>query len=221
MVLPMWSVINDLTGRTETLHIPGEIQNSESALKVAAKEGAIILLGHNDADLAMFYFLVGEYQKFLEMTRKAYEHRNGFDFNVTFYECLATFALAWTLNIQKNKNHIYRCRNLAKRMRKWADRCPENFLNKQLLMDAEIAAAKGNSSLALTLYEESASKANIELFSHEEGIAYERLGLYQLHLGNIAGAKMSFEYARVAFQKWGASIVVSRIEILMASINGV
>lgn len=162
---------------------------------------------------------MGEYQKSLEMTRKAHEHINIFDFNVTLYECLATSALAWTLNSRTRRSSINHCCKLAKRMRKWADRCPANFLNKQLLIDAEIAAMKGKSTLALALYEKSASKAKMELFLHEEGIAYERLGRYQLHLGNISGAKRSLECCRMAFEKWGADIVVKRIEMLMALIN--
>lgn len=219
MVLPMNSVIHDLTGSQESLDIPGEIRDSESAMKYASKEGAIIMLGHCEADRAMLCFLVGDYQKALEMARKAHEHRNGFDFNVTFYEGLATSALAWTLKSRKRWNHISRCRKLARRIRNWADRCPANFLNKQMLVEAEIAALRGELSSAVALYDKSASKARLEGFIHEEGIAYERLGQYQLHLGSFSVAKMSFERARVAFEKWGATIVVDRINRLMATIE--
>jgi histidine kinase len=167
----------------------------------------------------MFHFLIGEYQQSLDMAKKAYAHRKLMDFNVMFYEGLASSALSWTLKSFKRRKCIKRCQKLARSVRNWADRCPENFLNKKLLMDAEIAAIKGKSPLALSLYEESVSTAKHEGFFHEEGIAYERLGQYHLHLGNSSVAAMKFEHARVAFDRWGARIVVDRIDTLIASIK--
>jgi AAA ATPase domain len=220
LLLPHWSVINDLTGSQDTLNIPGEIQDSDTLLKFAAKEGAKVLLGCFYANRAMFHFLMGEYQQCLEMAKKVYENRKLMDFTVMFYEGLALSALSWELtSYKKRMNCLNECRKLARRMRILADRCPGNFRNKQLLMEAEIAALKGKSLYAIALYEESVSGAKNEGFVHEEGIAYQRLGQYHRHLGNSSSAKLSLEHARMAFDKWGANVVVDRMEMFLASIT--
>ena len=219
LLIPTWSVINDLTGSHETLNIHGEIRDFDTLLKFAAKEGAKLLLGRFYADRLMVHYLVGEYQQSLEMARKSREYRKLMDFSVTFYEGLATSASSWTLKGHKRRKRVCRCRKLAKQMRIWADRCPENFRNKQLLLEAEIAAMTGLSSLAFSLFTESIAIAKRENFLHEEGIAYERLGLHQLHVGNIKDAKVNFENARTAFAKWGATIVVDRLDKLLSSLN--
>jgi predicted ATPase len=219
--VPIWSTINDLTGSQETLGIQGEIQDSDAAFKYAMKEGVIAMHGYYYAYRTMFYYLIGNYQKSLEMAKKAFDTFVAciLSVNLMFYECLGTLAIAWTLESHKRQSHINHCRKLSRRIRKCADRCPENFCNKYLLLEAEIAALNGKSSLALTLYERSVTKAKHEEFLHEEGITYERWGLYQLHLGNTSGAVASFTSARASFDKWGADIVVERMSQLIAKIQ--
>jgi predicted ATPase len=220
--VPIWSAISDLTGNHETLSISSNIQDADAAYKYAMKEGVVAVLGYIYAYRTTFFYLVGNYQKSLEMAKKAFGTLQlvpcNVSVNMTFYRGLATSALAWTLESHERRRHISSCRKFSRKMRKCADQCPENFCNKHLLMEAEIAALNGKISLALTLYKRSVDKAKDEEFLHEEGIAYERWGMYQLHLGNTSGALISFVSARAAYEKWGAEIVVERLNQLIASI---
>jgi hypothetical protein len=146
------------------------------------------------------------------MAKTLTEYRQVSDHILTFYETLASLALAWSSRRWPRSRFRNRGLVLSKRMKGWARRCPDDFLNKQLLLEAETAALNGNSNKAIALFEQSVHKAKQESFLHEEGIAYERLGRYQLHLRQNSNAMMSFESARAAFENRGATTLVNHME---------
>jgi hypothetical protein len=84
----MWSVNNKLTGNCETLNIVGEIHDADTVVKYAIKEGVTFLLGYFYRDHAILYFLLGDFQKSLDMSRKALEYRKRIDFKLTFMKVL-------------------------------------------------------------------------------------------------------------------------------------
>lgn len=61
-----------------------------------------------------------------------------------------------------------------KRLRAWAENCPENFANLAALMGAEIARLERSDGDAMTLYEQAIRSARDNGFIHNEAIAYER-----------------------------------------------
>jgi predicted ATPase len=216
--LPFWSLVSNLTGNKEPLNLSGDIKDVDTALKYAVKEGNKFVVGSFYLNQTMWYYLVGEHSEALRMAKKAFENRRLCDYTLTFYEGLAVLAMAWTSKSYLRRRYLNRGRKLAKRMKCWAQRCPENFVNKQLLLEAEIAALNGNSTQAVVLFEQSIEGAKKEDFVHEEAIAYERMGQFQLYQGDVVNATMSLEHARTAFEKWGATTVVDRIDKLIASI---
>jgi predicted ATPase len=216
--LPILGMICDLMNEKEPLNMSCEIKDAGAALKYAVQAENSYTVGHIYSLRTMLYYLIGDYSEALLMAKKSAEYRQGSDHILTFYEALASLALAWTVGRWSRRKFRNRGLMLSKRMKGWARRCPDNFLNKQLLLEAEAAALNGNSSKAIALFEQSIHKAKQESFLHEEGIAYERLGRYQLHLEQTSNAMMSFESARAAFENWGATALVNRMENLIQSL---
>ena len=220
LVIPLWSLINDLQGGQAQMSLVGDIKNLASVLNHCIKEGNKYMTGNLYAYRTMWYYLIGDFEQALQMAKKSYEQRQISDHALMFFEGLAALSMAWTSNSWLRRRKSFAVgKKAAKRMKRWADRCPENFRNKQQLFEAEIAALNGKSAQALSLFNQSIAKAKHEAFVHEEAIAYERLGHYQRRLGNDPEAKTSYASARNAYEKWGASILVDRMDDLVASIS--
>jgi tetratricopeptide (TPR) repeat protein len=218
LILPIWSVVKDLSSSSEPLNISGDIKDADTALKFAIKEGIKFIVGNFYVDRTMLCYLSGKYPQALQMAKKALEQRRICDYTLSFYEGLAALAIARTSQPYLRRKYLCRGRKLMKHMKVWARRCPKNFRNKQLLMEAEIAALNGKSSKAFCLFEQSIQFAVQEGLVHEAAISYERWGHYQLYLGDIPAATLSFENARTLFEKWGATRLVDRIDNIIASI---
>jgi predicted ATPase/class 3 adenylate cyclase len=91
-----------------------------------------------------------------------------------------------------------------KRMTRWANHCPANFLHLQLLMEAELARLDGRVEPALRLYERAMDAARASEFHRDEAMANE---LAARHLLAAQRRKASEGYLRAArhlYERWGA-----------------
>ena len=87
-----------------------------------------------------------------------------------------------------------------------------NFSNKLHLLEAEEFFLKGN-SLALEKYQASIAAAHDHHFTHEEGLAYSKLGCYHAVQGQDAAAKQCFKQADMCFRRWGAHCLAKQFEV--------
>ncbi len=99
------------------------------------------------------------------------------------------------------------------RLSEWAASCPENFLHKKLLVEAELARLDGRVGDALGLYERAVDEARAQGFIHHEAMAQLLAGKYSTALGLATAAKACLQSARDLYARWGAS---SRVEDLEA-----
>ncbi|MEN7529377.1 MULTISPECIES: AAA family ATPase [unclassified Cupriavidus] len=102
----------------------------------------------------------------------------------------------------------------AARIRAWADDNMETFADKAALIDAEIARLGGETTQAMSLYEEAATLARERGFWHVAAIAHERASTHcdSLNLGLAATAHRQF--ALEAYRTWGATAKVRQLEAL-------
>ncbi|NJO89092.1 MAG: tetratricopeptide repeat protein [Chloroflexia bacterium] len=100
------------------------------------------------------------------------------------------------------RRHIKIARN---KLKKWARHTPNNFTNKYVLIEAEIARVSGKVEKSLRYYYEAInlSKEKGNLF--DEAIAYELLAKYCLRLGNYDSAEIHFKKAALTYEIWGAT----------------
>ena len=104
-------------------------------------------------------------------------------------------------------------RNLE-RLGAWARSCPENFLHKRVLIEAELARLGGRPGEALAGYEESIDLARAGGFMHNEALAHLLAGQYSASLRLATAAKAHLRNARDLYSRWGAG---SRVEDLEAT----
>jgi predicted ATPase len=214
-LVPFWSSVCDLMGNTRVpLALSGDIANADDA------ENHAIVEGNRSAMRWMFVFQTvvcnhtGKHQRALAMAKLSWEAQADADMWLTFYEGLSSFSVA-----RDGKGDARIGRKAVKQMKKWKWARCANIENKAALLEAEHAAARGLSTKAMTLFNLSIVLAQREGFVHEEGLAYERFGQYYQFLGRFDAAAPFFEKARIAYQRWGAQKLVTRMENAIASLG--
>ncbi len=129
-----------------------------------------------------------------------------------FYYSLILAALYPAAASGQKRGYWRTIKKNQKQMRIWADNCPENCLNKYLLVNAEQARIKGNYVEAEDLYDQSLKAAHENEFIHEEAIANELAGKLQLSRGRDKIAGLYMLEAHSCYEKWGATAKVKQLE---------
>ncbi|MBR8839408.1 MAG: AAA family ATPase [Stigonema ocellatum SAG 48.90 = DSM 106950] len=97
-------------------------------------------------------------------------------------------------------------------MRAWADNCPENFLHKASLVDAEMARITGIDLEAVDLYDQSIELAKEHRFLQDEALASELAARFWLSKNKIKIAKGYMEEAYYCYARWGALAKTNDLE---------
>lgn len=94
----------------------------------------------------------------------------------------------------------------------WADNCPENFLHKYLLVEAEIARISGKEIEALDLYDRAIASAHENEYIQNEALGNELAAKFWLGKGKEEIAKLYMKKAHYGYQFWGAKRKVEDLE---------
>jgi len=129
-----------------------------------------------------------------------------------FYYSLTLTALYPTASSADKKIYRKILNNNQKKMKKWADNCPENFLHKYLLVAAEMARISGKDIEAGELYDKAIKSAGENEYIQNEAIACELAGKFYLDGGRDVVAKAYMMEAREGYLKWGATAKVKDLE---------
>ena len=129
----------------------------------------------------------------------------------TFYTSLiaASLAAAGTDMVAERRE---RTRQGWRRLRRWAESCPANFLHKALLVEAELARLDGDAWRAADLYDRAIVEAGRSGYLQEEAVARELAGRFWLGQGRRKVAALYLSEARHGYRLWGASRKATMLE---------
>ncbi|HSH19368.1 MAG TPA: histidine kinase dimerization/phospho-acceptor domain-containing protein, partial [Draconibacterium sp.] len=99
-----------------------------------------------------------------------------------------------------------------KKLRIWAESCPENFEHKYLLATAELNIIEGHPAKALENYNKAADAAQENEFLQWEGLANERMYEFWLERENHHLAFHYWKQAYICCQHWGATTKLKQME---------
>jgi len=105
-------------------------------------------------------------------------------------------------------------RRTAKKLRSWAQRCPQNFLSRCHLLTGEIHRCRQHPELALSAYQCAASDAEVNGQLHLEALANELAARLHADLGQERLARFHFEEAGYCYRRWGAIGYLQQFEIV-------
>ncbi|MCC5610687.1 AAA family ATPase [Nostoc sp. CHAB 5834] len=140
-----------------------------------------------------------------------------------FYFSLSLLALNnWDKNQQKQL--LKKVSLNQKMMKEWAFHCPENFLHKYELVEAEKARVMGKNLRAMEYYDRAIRGAREQKFLQEEALAYERAAEFYLSIGREEIGYLYLNNAYFCYTCWGAKAKVKDLEseypqLLVGAVN--
>jgi PAS domain S-box-containing protein len=131
-----------------------------------------------------------------------------------FCHALTLTALYHTVSTVQQEHYRRLLDEKLKKLRLWADNCPENYRNRYALVSAEIARIEGRDVDAMRLYEEAIRSAHENGFVQNEAIASELAGHFYLAVGLETNGYAHLRNARACFSLWGADGKVRQLDSL-------
>ena len=101
---------------------------------------------------------------------------------------------------------------LHRKLVTWAEHCPQNFLHKQKLVEAELERVTGAPWRAMKLYGEAIAGAQKEGFVNDAALANELAARFFLANGEPRIARVYLRAALDGYRKWGATAKVRALE---------
>ncbi|MDY7014051.1 MAG: ATP-binding protein, partial [Cyanobacteriota bacterium] len=129
-----------------------------------------------------------------------------------FYDSLAHLSEFDKATQTEREAFIDRVKASQGKFEIWARHCPENFLHKFHLVEAEKARVLGQILKAEEFYELAISGAKDNGFIQEEALAYELAARFYLARNREKIAQTYLKEARFAYEHWGAKAKVEDLE---------
>ena len=129
-----------------------------------------------------------------------------------FYHALTLTALFAQAPAEQQRQFVQTLEEQLRRMKLWADNCPENFGDRHALLSAEVARIEGRELDAERLYEEAIRSARENGFVHHEALAYELASRFYRARGFAQFADTYLRDARACYARWGADGKVAQID---------
>ena len=162
-------------------------------------------------------FLKGQYKQALEAAGKAEPVISAamampIEATYHFIHALTLTALYPTASSAQQTEYRHILEDKLKKLRLWAESCPENFRNRYALLRAEIARIEHRDLEAMRLYEEAIQSARENRFVQNEALAYEVAARFYSERGFSAFAQTYLKSARYCYLRWGALGKVRQID---------
>jgi signal transduction histidine kinase len=129
-----------------------------------------------------------------------------------FYDSLAQLAVFGDVPKLEQKRLLKQVSNNQKKMRKWADHAPMNYLHKYYLVEGERARVLGKDREAREYYDQAIALAHENEYINEEAIAYELAARFYLKRNQNHVARHYLQDAHYAYQRWGAMAKVKDLQ---------
>lgn len=129
-----------------------------------------------------------------------------------FYYALTMLALYPTKPRDAQKRWMRKIAKIQRKMKKWAKHCPDNFLHKYLLIEAEVARVMGRHQDAMKQYDQAIEAATEQSYLQDAAIGNECTAKFYLGKGRTKVARSYLLEARYGYVKWGAVSKVQDLE---------
>ena len=129
-----------------------------------------------------------------------------------FYYSLTLTSIYSSALPELQKQYLEKLETNQQQMKIWADNCPENFLHKYLLVQAEMARIEGKDLEAMGLYDQAIASAKENEFIQNEALANELTAKFWETKNKPEFAQIYLKKARYAYQQWGALAKVRDLE---------
>ncbi|MCW7752977.1 diguanylate cyclase [Desulfobotulus sp. H1] len=129
-----------------------------------------------------------------------------------FYFALAIGAVFHQLDRDEKNYYEERLSHYREHNRIWAENCPENFLCRHLLLEAENARLQKHTAEALRLYAEAAADARKNKFLNIEALSNESAARFWSETGYASYGDLHSGDALLGYRLWGADAKAAALQ---------
>jgi hypothetical protein len=130
--------------------------------------------------------------------------------NALFFSSMV--ALAMAAKGKQYRRNVRWTKKTIKKFKRYARHCPDNFLEKLYLLEAELARVRGHNEKARDKYKSAIAYAanSGSLFMH--ALANERAARFFVARDDLANAELYFREACLSYKTWGGTGKLERLE---------
>ncbi|MEA5580494.1 AAA family ATPase [Nodularia harveyana UHCC-0300] len=129
-----------------------------------------------------------------------------------FYYSLILLNLYDEANQDEKNEYEKQVITNQKQLKIWADNCPENFLNKYCLVEAELSRVNRKTLAAVDLYDHAIELSATNGFIHNQALANELTARFYLDWGKNRIAEEYMLQAYYGYIRWGAKAKVEDLK---------
>ena len=129
-----------------------------------------------------------------------------------FYDSLTKLQCYLKASESDKKKLLKQINFNQKKLKKWSNYAPENFLHKFHLVKAEKYRVLGKYNKAIKDYENSIQLAQENKYIQEQALANELAAKFYLALGKVTTAKGYIQESRYWYSRWGSLAKIRQIE---------
>ena len=217
LILPSVQDLNFFLGHDDPVAFKGSLMNFEEGLQEAKNDDSLF----NELGIKFCWMGFGVVYFDFE---QAYKHRLSFDeidlMPLTLERSTSVFNLGlicveMARRAVDTRQNIGIVKRALVRIRKWSRACPQNFVDKVFLLEAELLSFQKKDDLAYEKYICAIGMAEANNFPHIAGFAKERLGWHLHRKGEQASARWYWEDARDSYRVWGATTKVQQMDEML------
>ncbi|MCP4130398.1 MAG: AAA family ATPase [bacterium] len=228
-----YQVIFNLLGEVEEREfLKGTIFDEEKILLSWHEGGQFNCIGFYIVSKQLLYFLYHSFEKAVSISEEGVLYLDMIKGMIAiteyyFFYSLSLLAVYRQKGKKEQKKIIKNVLSNQKKMKQWAQTCPENFLHKYLIVQAELARAtgkkqkdeQGEPQRAGYLYDTGIMAARNNGYTRDEALAYElAAGFYrEMNDESIASEYLAEAYA--AYSRWGAVVKMRQLEEQYPELN--
>ncbi|MGE5504582.1 MAG: ATP-binding protein, partial [Actinomycetota bacterium] len=162
-------------------------------------------------------YLMGRYEEALDRSREAAAlwakiSSSVIDASHQFYTAMTMTALYPNASPERQAEFLTALAEPRRKLKLWADNCPQTFASRSLLVEAEMARIDGRVDDAMRLYEDAILAARTNGQLQHEAIANERAAGFCRERGLRSIAEVYLRNARWCFRSWGAVLKVRQLD---------
>ncbi|MEP1077750.1 PAS domain S-box protein [Leptolyngbya sp. PL-A3] len=210
----LWQTILNLLGRSENpTRLIGNVYDEEQALSRAIAVKDRTEIPYLYLNKIILCYLFGEYHQAAQtavLARQPLEEITEPIFH--FYDSLVLLSLLVEASSSEEEDWLSCVSSNQKKVQKWAEHAPMNYLHKFHLVEAEKARVLGQFLEAEELYERAIAGAAENEYIQEEALAYELAAKHYLARGREKIAQTYMKEAHYCYDRWGATAKVKDLE---------
>jgi predicted ATPase len=220
MIKPLWQTVHNFKGRAygDPKKLTGEIMEQEYMVQYARENNKTLLVWCHFYCLLLCYVFEDMEAAEAHATVCRVAQSNPFASPdrvlLTFYDGLVALGHPGRLTWSRQKA----ARRSIKQFKVWSKHCPENFLGKLYFLEAEMAAAMGDSIRAHSKYASAVSLAREGGYIFQHALVNERAGKFFFRNGDKELAMGYLQEALAAYGVWGGRRCV-KVELLEEEIS--